>query len=150
MGWTPAALKDWADFQARLQVHSARLTARGVNYRGPSRYTQVGTWTPEQMSEQFKVMEWDVTEQIKESATYGFTVWYERGAARPETEWAALLENGHEISRDAHAGATGAENKKNEYRLNVPKRDANAKYVLRASVRSAGGTDSRGGIWLSH
>jgi hexosaminidase len=149
VGWTPAALKDWADFQARLQVHSARLTARGVNYRGPSRYTQVGTWTPEQMSEQFKVMEWDVTEQVKESATYGFTFWYERGEARLEIEWAALLENGQEIGRDAHAGATGAENKRNEYRVNVPKRDASAKYVLRASVRSVGGTDSRGGIWLS-
>jgi hexosaminidase len=150
VGWTPAALKDWANFQARLQVHSARLTARGVNYRGPSRYTQVGTWMPEQMSEEFKVMEWEVTQHIQEAATYGFTFWYEKGEARLDIEWAALLENGQAISRDAHAGTTGAENKNNEYKLNLPQREARAKYVLRGSVRSAGGTDSFGGIWITH
>jgi hexosaminidase len=31
--WTPAALKDFADFRARLEVHMRRLAALGVNAR---------------------------------------------------------------------------------------------------------------------
>ncbi len=33
--WTPAALKDYANFRARLDVHLARLSALDVNFRRP-------------------------------------------------------------------------------------------------------------------
>lgn len=148
VGWTPAASKNWADFTARLQVHLQRLTARGVSYRALGQPPQVGGWTPAQMSEQYKTLEWDVTQFVKQAKTYTLLFIYEKGAHRLDVEWVALLENGQEVSRDAHAGITGAENRNNEYKLELKKYGAEAKYVLRASVRSDGGTDSTGGIWI--
>ncbi|MEW6741286.1 MAG: beta-N-acetylhexosaminidase [Planctomycetota bacterium] len=148
VGWTPAAVKDWGDFQRRLERHLARLGARGVNYRVPAAAARVGGWTPAQMSEQFKTLDWDVTPHVQAAKTYNFIFCYEKGACRLDIEWAALLENGKELSRDTHLGITGARTEANEYKLGLEALDPKAKYTLRASVRSDGGTDSTGGIWL--
>jgi len=148
IGWSPAEGRDWMDFQSRLQAHAARLTARGVNYRPLDTVIPVGAWKPEQMSEQFKVLEWDVTPFVREARKHAFEFMFEGGACRLDIEWAALFENDKEISRDAHPGTATQGPRDIEYVLTLEKHDPDAKYILRASVRSDGGTDSRGTVWM--
>ncbi len=157
--WSPLAGKDFGDFFTRLQTHTQRLAARGVNFRPPTPTVPVGNWTPAQMPKpgdepnappQFKVLEWDVTAHVTAARPYWFEFLYDRGACRLDIAWAALAVDGKEVARDAHPGTTGAARDRNEYRLPLDKFVPGAKYLLRASVRSDGGTDSAGTVWLRY
>ncbi len=148
IGWSPAEGRDWTDFQSRLQVHAARLTARGVNFRPLETVILVGGWKPSQMSEESAVLEWDVTPYVRQARAYSIEFIYEGGQCRLDIAWAALLKNGEEISRDSHPGSAGRGLKDIEYVLTVEKHDPDAKYTLRAGVRSDGGTESWGTVWM--
>ena len=112
------------------------------------------------MPETFVVRDWDVTnklilgatktitEHMKGMGRFGVTFSYSKGAHRLDIRWAALLEDSREISRDAHHGTTGARHDKNTYVLEIKEFHPGARYVLQASVRSDGGTDSSGEVWL--
>ncbi|HKI67973.1 MAG TPA: hypothetical protein VKA67_00155, partial [Verrucomicrobiae bacterium] len=67
--------------------------------------------------------------------------------------WAALLQDGKEITRDAHAGFTGTSSrsvKANDwnYFLDFPAAKNGARYTVRASVTGDGGNDSSGVVFL--
>ncbi|MCC5876798.1 MAG: beta-N-acetylhexosaminidase, partial [Candidatus Sumerlaeia bacterium] len=67
-------------------------------------------------------------------------------ACAVEIEWAALLEDGREISRDTHLGWSGANKRDILYRLSVEEFNPAATYTLKAHLVSKGGTDSTGDI----
>ena len=96
------------------------------------------------MSETWKDMDWDVTSLVKKAGPIEFEFLYEAGAHALVIDSALLLQDGREIGRDAHAGRTGAVHDRNGYRFTVPAPTPGARYVLRARIRSDGGTDSRG------
>lgn len=108
----------------------------------------VGRWKSGEIPTSGKVVEWDATALIKEDGRYevGFT--YQSGGNRLDIEWVALLVNGTEIARDAHAGSTGNTAVANTYRLNTGGLVFNGQYTLKAMVKTAGGHDSNGVISL--
>jgi hexosaminidase len=63
--------------------------------------------------------------------------------------WVALLENGEEIDRDAHAGFAGGNPRATTYALRLPAPKPGARYTLRAQVAGNGGTDSQGVVSFS-
>ena len=63
-------------------------------------------------------------------------------------EWAALFENGKELTRDTHAGYSGFDKTDITYRLAAPAVNPQAEYVLRASLKGTGGTDSAGDVLI--
>ncbi len=148
--WSQREQRDFDDFYARLQTHLERLKVLDVNYRKLDKDNQisVGSWKTGDMTEQFSVHQWDITSQVKDASVYVAYFSYSGGASRLDIEWTELLENGVPISRDTHNGTTGGEDKGNEFVVQVYNFKPGAKYVLRASVRSDGGTDSNGDIFL--
>jgi hypothetical protein len=74
------------------------------------------------------------------------TFQYTGGACRLDIKDVVLLADGEEIGRDEHEGQTGGSNLQNIYTLGLKKPKAGAKYTLKASVRSDGGTDSNGEV----
>jgi hexosaminidase len=149
--WSPQDRKDYPDFLRRLEVLKKRLTVLGVNYFNDPNPEQepIGMWRPKQMSQTPVTLKWDATAAITKSGKYQVTMQYTDGADRLDVSWVALEENGTEIGRDTHDGSTGASDKKNVYSLFVPTVKAGAKYVLRAQVRSDGGTDSTGSVMVT-
>jgi hexosaminidase len=156
IGWTPAGQREWEDFQARMQAHAARLQARGVALRPLTPAHRVGGWQPAELAEQFKTLEWDVTPWMERRSSASAPAerpvrvefMYESGAHRLDIEWVALLADGVEVARDTHAGFTGDRSEKNEYKLPLKEYRAGVKYIIRASIRSGGGMDSRGSVWI--
>ena len=153
--WSCPEERDYDEFYKRLLVWLKRLKTRGVNYRDPAKGdglepqgNRIGSWRPADMSETWKTMRWDVTERVKGAGRFGVAFSYSKGAHRMDIQWAALLEDGKEVSRDAHHGITGGRNDKNTYVLELEELRPGARYVLQASVRSDGGTDSNGEVWL--
>ncbi len=148
--WSPREGRDYDDFLSRLQSDLGRLEVLDVNYRKLSSDTQasVGTWKPGDITQQFATHEWDLVDKVKDSGVYVAYFSYSHGADRLDIEWAELLENGVPISRDTHPGTTGGADSANQYVLQVYTFKPGAKYTLRASVRTDGGTDSNGDVFM--
>jgi len=148
--WSPSSARNYDDFLTRLNPDLDRLKILDVNYRKleSDSVASVGSWKTGEISEQFTTHEWDLTDKIKDASVFVAYFSYSGGACRLDIEWAELLENGVPISRDTHAGTTGGADQGNVYVLQVYMFKPGAKYTLRASVRSDGGTDSNGDIFL--
>jgi hexosaminidase len=110
--------------------------------------TPAGQWQPKEMAEDWKELAWDVSAAVKQAGSYEAAFWYARGKHRLGIERAALYEDGKELSSDAHYGVTGAQHKDNLYVLKAVQVKPQARYELRARVRSEGGTDSYGEVYL--
>jgi len=84
---------------------------------------------------------------------------YSKGKGGLIIQWAALLENGHEVARDTHAGFTGTSSSRDTMNRDVMARDWNyffdlpvfrqgAHYAIEASVTTEKGGGSSGLVFL--
>lgn len=149
VAWSKRETKNYEDFSQRLKSHLLRLDALQVNYRKLSEEALVlGRWKSGETKEVFTPHEWDITGKITGPAEAKIRFQYTNGAHRLDIEWAEILIDGAEISRDAHRGVTGATDKDNVFTFKIPAFKLGAKITLRANVRSDAGTDSNGEIQL--
>ncbi len=149
VAWTPNSRKDYGNFIERLKSHLRRLDVLGVNYRPLSpEPVSVGVWKSGQTSEAWADKEYDLTKHITSAGTYTLTFQYTHGAHRLDIASAELLEDGKRIAIDEHDGVTGGATTNNIYTLKVANYRDSAKYIMRAKVRSDGGAESNGEIYL--
>jgi len=109
---------------------------------------RVGTWEPAQMDEGGCEIRLDVTDRIKAAGEMLVEWNYTRGAHGVSLDSTELLTNGVPVATDTHGGWTGAGSHDNSYRLKLESYDPAAKYEILGKMRSSGGTDSRGEVWL--
>ena len=141
----------YSTFLKQAEVNEQRLKALGVNYRKITILPpKVGSWKSGETSETFASRDWNITSQIKKPGTYTVTFQYTGGTHRLDIQQVEILEDGKTIVGDKHDGTTGASNSGNTYRLKVPAVKKGAKYSLRAVIRSDGGNDSNGDIYLKY
>jgi hypothetical protein len=146
--WSPQSVKDWAEFKRRMKLHLRELEWMGIHYNPLDLADPIGTWSPKEMNEEYKVLSWEVTEHVKKKGVYRAHFQYTHGAHRLGIEWVALFRGGEEVDRDTHRGVTGAKDENNIYRLRVDEVEEGATFHLEASVRSEGGTDSNGVVYF--
>lgn len=152
VGWSPAARAPWDDFRERLAQHLRRLDLLGVNYRAlreAQSSSVVWRWTPKEVAETAKTVSVDVGAVPAAAGPLRFAFRFTGGKCRLDVGWAALLIDGKEVSRDAHAGSAGAHNLNNLYTLSLPEHPAGAKVTLQVELRSDGGTDSSGEVVMT-
>ena len=151
VAWTPNENKDYENFIERLNPHLKRLDILEVNYRPLTpEPVSVASWKSGQTKETWTTTEYDITKHITAPGTYTISFQYTHGGHRLDIANAELLQDGKVISTDTHVGITGAMTRDNIYTLNIPRHTPNTKYTLRAKMRSDGGTDSNGNIYLTH
>lgn len=149
VAWAPVEGKDYKRFYKRLEQHLERLRKLEVNYRRLDPLPViVGRWTSGQTTEQFQPMRWDLNDDLETGGRYRIKFSYTSGRHRLDIQSVEILENGKVVAEDNHTGITGAYNKDNIYNVTIPDCKATASYQLRAVVRSDGGTDSNGTIYL--
>lgn len=148
--WSPAEGKSYADFVGRLKTHFDRLNVLDISFRplDPPAPPPVARWKTGDMTETFTPRTWDVTSAVKGAGTYKAIFDYTDGECRLDIGWVELLVGDKVVARDEHFGRSGGEVVNNVYRLKLDKVEPNAKYTLRANVRTDGGTDSNGEIRL--
>jgi hexosaminidase len=148
IGWSPAG-KDYLDFHGRLQVHLERFDVMDVSYRRLDEpRIPAGTWTKEIVTEQWTDHTWDVAGQVDGPGIYEVTFQYTGGGCRLDIQWAELRVGGRTVAADRHWATAGGRHEKNVYTLEVKEFRAGDEVALRASIRSDGGTDSRGEIYV--
>ena len=151
VAWSAKVARNYDDFLRRLKVDEQRLNELGVNYRNSAlgdgvAGLKVGGWAPAQITTQLAPMEWDVTAKVTAAGKAAVNFEYTEGADGIDIAWAALLEDGKEISRDTHNGFTGGSPRRPVYTLDVPAPKPGAHYMLRAEIAGDGGTDSHGNV----
>jgi hexosaminidase len=97
------------------------------------------------VSTALKERSWVATRYITGPGTYEVVFGYTGGAHGLAIEQARIEPSG---SVDKHAGFTGAATRDNVYTVTVDNYDPTAKYVVKAMVRSDGGTDSSGTVYV--
>ena len=153
ISWSPKSSGNFDEFSRRLEVHQKRLDQAGVVYWN-DHALQIGVWQPSQITTSTNLLEWEVPPQILASGKFRLSLNYTRSKHGLKIGWAALLENGHEIARDPHAGLAGAgydralKARDWNYFLNLPAVKPGAQYSVRVSVSGAGGTNSTGVVYL--
>lgn len=143
-GWSPKDTRDPKDFARRVAAQLTNLDRFAVQYRKEG----APFWTPAQMTEEFRPLEWDITPLICGAGNYEVTFTYKSGAHRLAMRSVAVLAEGKVVASDPHLGVTGGVHSQNTYRLNLPPSAPGTAYTLRAEVRSEGGTDSSGEIQI--
>ncbi len=147
--WSPAAAKNYADFRQRMETHALRLKALGVNFRPlDEELVAAGTWKSGQVGDVWVEKTWDISSQIKKAGTVEAAFQYTGGTHRLDISKVELLRDGQIVATDEHTGVTGGATKDNVYRLPLAN-FAPGKYVLRARVRSDGGDDSNGDLFIA-
>ncbi|WMB15701.1 beta-N-acetylhexosaminidase [Akkermansia muciniphila] len=156
VGWTPAGNKDFPDFKKRLKAYSEHMDLMGIKFArniisqiDKSDFfntPRIGTWTPAVLTGQEH--SFDVTKLVRAPGKYTVTLLYDKGAHAIEIESVALYENSREISRDAHAGRSGAHKENIQYILNAPEPRQGATYTVKAKFKGAGGRDSHGTVYF--
>ena len=112
---------------------------------------EIGTWEPSQVSfPDHTQLQWDVTDHVDDIGTYESSFEYSKGDHRLEIFRVALLADDREVDHDDHFGATGVVHVDNRYVLNLAHHAPRATYTLVAEVRSDGGTDSHGAVFITH
>jgi len=150
VAWSLKSQRDFTDFSARLRPHLERLDALDVNYRpldGPAT-APISTWKSGQMSETFTAHSWPLTVKVG-PGDYTVTFSYTDGSCRLDIKWVEFVQGDTVIARDEHPAHTGANSVGNVYTLHVNHALSGQKTVLRAMVRTDGGTDSAGEIRLA-
>ena len=150
--WSPKAARNFDDFTRRLKTDEQRLGQLGVNFRSSAlgdglAAITVGGWQPVQIKNELSPLDWDVTKKVTAAGKARVKLEYTEGACGIDIAWVALLEDGVEISRDAHDGFAGGSPRKSVYALDVPAPKPGASYTLRAQIKGDGGTDSAGSVY---
>ncbi len=118
---------------------------------------EIGKWSPEDLElGRSRPKTWQLDASQVRAGTQEIVFQYERGPHRLDIAHVALLENGHEVSRDDHPGRTGTEHVDNVYSLVLPQVQPEARYELTARLGTdpglklpAGGhVDSQGKVFL--
>jgi hexosaminidase len=147
--WSRKEERNYDDFLARLGPHLERLHALDVHYRPldpPNAAKPIGFWRPDEITEKYAVHSWAAP--MQGPGEYEATFEYTDGACRLDIAWVELAKEDRVLARDEHYGRTGGDNANNVYRLAVRNGVTDKACVLRASVRTDGGTDSAGEIRL--
>lgn len=146
--WSPAGPRDVDEFRKRLEVHLERLRALDVNFRplDPPDPPPVARWKPGELSEEWTERTWDATPAFGAPGEYLIRFQYEGGACRLDFRGVRVLVDGVEVAASDQAGRTGGDNLNNVVRLRLPR--IGKKVAIVAQVRTDGGTDSSGGIWV--
>ncbi len=152
VGWTERGNRNWEAFAAREKAHCRRLALLGVKFPrdwtlgGPG--TLMGRWQPADLTADAVTLEWDASALIKEAGAQEVILLYTKGQDGVSTKWAALLEDGKEITRDTHLGWTGAAKSNFVYTLPLAERKPGASYSIKAGIDCHQGRDSAGDVFL--
>lgn len=151
--WSPKSSRNWDDFSRRLNVEYRRLAVCGINYWQDTA-AEIGRWKPAQISGDDHLLEWDATQEITAAGKYRLSLNYMEGKNGLKIKWAALSEDGKEISRDIHPGFTGTSSRSGvrsrdwNYFFDLPAFKPGAQYTVQVSVAGEGGTNSAGVVFL--
>ncbi len=138
--WSPREALDWESFMARLEVHRARMDARGIPYWWEPETTprKVGSWKTVPTKGEGEI---DVSKFVVKAGLHEFIFHYKQGVGSFNLLQAELLENGEVVAVDTHAhtGTVDGRGVNQFYLLKLPEHNPTEKYTLRYKIEAVKG-----------
>jgi hexosaminidase len=150
VAWSPQQIRDWSDFNARLECHFRRFQLLGIRYFNPASVgKKIGAWQASDLSGNGpRLFEWDATPLLNRAGEYEVQVRREEGQKPVYVRSVALLEDGKEISREAFPGPLTEGNDVAIGWLELGKRKSAAHYSVRVILRGTNGGGLAGSVWI--
>jgi len=106
VAWSPQQIRDWSDFNARLDRHFRRFQLLGIHYFNEGSVgKKIGAWQASDLSGNApRLFEWDATPLLNRAGEYEVQVRREEGQKPVYVRSVALVEDDKEISREAFPG----------------------------------------------
>ena len=137
------------DAGQKLAAGEANSLPAGAQFGLPyGRYQRVGVWEPAQMNTETTSLRIDLSGKVQAAGDITLEWTYTRGAHALQIDRVALLCDGKEVAADVHHGLTGAAHHGNTFVLPLKEFQPAGRYEVVGTVRSHGGTDSHGEVWL--
>lgn len=148
IAWLSKSQREYDNFMKRLANHYPRLDVMKIDYYREGGYI-TGTWSPEDISTEYKELEWDVTKKVYANGRIIAGFYFTKGESYLNIRKVQLFENGKVISEDIHDGLADTfrgthKTKTYQYNLKVDKYNPKATYIVKAEVSGKGGSDSYG------
>lgn len=148
IAWLPLSERNYDNFMSRVDNHYPRLDIMKIDYYHKGGYI-TGTWSPKDLSTDFKPVEWDVTKKVYANGRAIAGFYYLTGDSYMKIRKVQLLENGKVISEDEHAGLADTSRATSRpktylYNLEVNNYNPEATYTIRAEVAGEKSSDSSG------
>lgn len=145
--WTQPGLKDWENFEHRLQKHLSRLAYLGVPYWRENQ-TLIGEWETGDVWERASALKFDVTPVMDHPGVYFFLGDLESGTGLV-FEKAMLLKDGKQIASDQHFGyVLKDKNHDRIYYIDIQQIDKDSTYELVFHVKGTLGEISQGKVYV--
>jgi hexosaminidase len=150
VAWTPQALRDWSDFNSRVNAHYARLQLLGAQYCDVAAPAQkVGAWqaldlagdTPRQFT-------FDATPYIPKSGEVQVEIQRDEGEKWTYVRSVELLEDGNMTGQVAFPGPLDKSNDANIGWLPVGRQQTAARYALRITLQGSKNGAVSGSVWI--
>jgi hexosaminidase len=150
VAWSPQQIRDWSDFNARLDRHSRRFQLLGIRYFDPASVGQkIGAWQASDLSgNALRMFEWDATPILNRAGEYEVQVRREEGQKPVYVRSVALLEDGKEISREVFPGPLTEGNDVAIGWLELGKRKPAARYTVRVTLQGTNEGGLAGSVWM--
>ncbi|MCK4998044.1 MAG: family 20 glycosylhydrolase, partial [Anaerohalosphaera sp.] len=120
----PFAISDASGLRLKTFIGNRSSTAT----KGAQRQA-AAKWTSKKVSEQFKAVDFDVTDNIDAPGNWHLDFVFKKGSHKLVIKQVELLQDGKTIASDIHQGQAGGAHKNNQYRLPIPNYSPTSKYV---------------------
>jgi hexosaminidase len=150
VAWSPQQIRDWSDFNARLDRHFRRFHLLGIRYfDNASVGHKIGAWQASDLSGNApRQFDWDATPFLNKVGEYEVQVRREDGQKPVYVRSVALLEDGKEISREVFPGPLTESNDVAIGWLELGNRKPAAHYFVRVTLQGADQGGLAGSVWI--
>lgn len=113
----------------------------------PSDAYVLGAWESDEVSTKWENKQWNLEGKLSDHGKFAITFKYAHGSHMLRARNVKILQDGKEVSIDAHSGSTGTKHVDNVWHLTLPNVTQAEGLVLHAEVKTEGGSDSNGIIF---
>ena len=150
VAWTPQPLRNWSDFNSRLNTQYPRLQSLNIKYCDVAASgTKIGAWRASDLTADTpREFSWEATPYVPNSSEIEVQVRRDEGDQWTYVRSVALLEDGKEISHISFPGPLEKNNDVNVGWLPVGQHDAGAHYTLRVTLQGSKDGAVSGSVWI--
>ncbi len=150
--WSPAALRNWENFQSRWNGHAIRMDRLGVHYYTPCKTVRIAEWKPGQLAASPQTISVDFQKHlsmITPDKRLNMVFYYRQGNHAVRIQKIELLQNGQSLESVSPQTIIGWPNPLAFCTLNAKSLLPDQSLQLAITLESLGGTDSWCSLWLS-
>ncbi|MBX3728593.1 MAG: carboxypeptidase regulatory-like domain-containing protein [Candidatus Sumerlaeia bacterium] len=140
--------REWRGDSGLITIAAGAENTFTIDVSRNDSWARIGEWATDQVGQTEATYSFNATGHVRSTGTVEILVQYEGGRHAVFITSVALQRNGATVGIDQHHGWSGVDRWANTYRVALDQAPQGATYTVLVTMRSDGGSDSRGGVLL--